>query len=272
MIEAEGLHYTYPGGIAALAGIDLAVAAGERLAVLGANGAGKSTLLLHLNGTLRPQRGRVCLDGRPATYDRRALTAWRSAVGLVLQDPDDQLFAGTVAEDISFGPLNLGLGGEAVRARVAAALAAMAIEDLANRPIPMLSLGQKRRAAIAGILAMQPRCVLLDEPTAGLDADGTRQLLAALERLVAAGTTIVYATHDVELACAWSDRIAIFGRGSIAAVGEATRLLADRALLASAGLRMPMVLEVAAALGRRGLLDPTALPRSVPELLAALPE
>lgn len=167
LLEAYGLTYDYPGGVQALSGLDLSVERGRRLAILGPNGAGKTTLLLHLNGTLRPTSGRVLLDGVVAGYCRADLTVWRRRVGLVLQDADDQLFAASVAEDVSFGPLNLGLSDEEARQRVDEALAALRIADLADRPTHMLSFGQKKRAAIAGAVAMRPEILLLDEPTAG---------------------------------------------------------------------------------------------------------
>ncbi len=269
ILSARGLRYNYAGGIEALKGLDLDVPAGGRLAILGPNGAGKTTLLLHLNGTLRPSAGELRLEGRRAAWDRRSLTRWRTTVGLVFQDPDDQLFAGTVYQDVSFGPLNLGLAEDEVRRRVGDALAAMRIDDLAKRPIHMLSGGQKKRVAIAGVLAMRPKVLVLDEPTAGLDSHGVSHLLAALGQLSDGGTTIVYATHDVDLACAWSDRVAIFQGGVVIGGGEARDVLADGELLRRAHLRRPLVLDVGLAARRVGLLaDDAPLPRSRAELLA----
>jgi cobalt/nickel transport system ATP-binding protein len=268
MIEAHRLHYSYPGGIRVLNGLDLAVGAGCRMAIVGANGAGKTTLLLHLNGTLKPQQGDILIDGQPVDYSARSLTRWRSTVGLVLQDPDDQLFAGSVYQDVSFGPLNLGLTDREVRTRVQDALAAMRITGLADRPTHMLSFGQKQRVAIAGVLAMAPRVLVLDEPTAGLDPLGVNHLLAALRALVTAGTTIVYATHDVDLACAWSDVVAVCHAGRIAACGRPEVVLADREVLRAANLRLPLVLECALGMQERGLTDPrTPLPRNRSELI-----
>lgn len=223
LIEAHDLHYTFAGGIPALSGVDFAVRPGARVALLGANGAGKTTVLLHLNGSLKPSRGTLRLGGEMAGYDRAALMRWRTRVGLVLQDPDDQLFAGTVYEDVSFGPLNLGLPEPDVRARVTFALEALGIADLAARPAHMLSFGQKRRAAIAGIVAMRPQVLLLDEPTAGLDPHGVGQLLATLDALAAAGTALVLSTHDVDLAYAWAETVALMDHGRIIAEGRRKR-------------------------------------------------
>jgi len=263
ILEARDLVYRYPGGIAALDGLDLGVRRGETLAILGPNGAGKTTLLLHLNGSLRPERGEVVLTGAPARYDARSLAAWRRLAGLVLQDPDDQLFAGSVYEDVSFGPLNLGLPEAEVRARVDAALADLRIDHLGLRPVHMLSLGQKRRAAIAGIIAMGPSVLLLDEPSAGLDPHGVTHLVAALRRLSMDGMTIVYTTHNVDLALAWSDRVALFAGGRTIACGPAEEVLADPELVGQAHLRRPLPLELGLRARQLGLLGPAEpLPRS----------
>lgn len=273
VLEACGLCFRYPGGVVALDGLDLALRRGETLAILGPNGAGKTTLLLHLNGSLRPESGTIVLDGQPVKYQRAALSAWRARVGLVLQDPDDQLFAGTVFEDVSFGPMNLARPEAEVRDRVAEALADVGICDLADRPIHMLSLGQKRRAAIAGILAMRPAVLVLDEPMAGLDPHGVGHLLAVLRRLADAGTTIVYTTHDVDLALAWSDRVALFAEGRVIVCDQPERALADPALLQRAHLRRPLLLDIAEQARALALIPrDAAAPRTVEELGLLLAE
>ncbi|OAN49192.1 cobalt ABC transporter ATP-binding protein [Paramagnetospirillum marisnigri] len=244
ILEALDLHHVYPGGVIALEGLSLTVERGRRLAVLGPNGAGKTTLLLHLNGTLRPSAGEVRLDGVAQGYSRAELAAWRRRVGLVLQDPDNQLFAATVEEDVSFGPLNLGLTEAEARDRVTEALDALGIADLAERATHMLSFGQKKRVAIAGALAMRPEVLLLDEPVAGLDHRGARLLLQALERLAASGTTLVFTTHDVDLAWAFAERVALFDRGRVILHGDAAEVLGDRDALAQAGLEPPLLLEL----------------------------
>jgi len=258
ILAAHALHYAFPGGVTALDGLSLSVAAGESLAILGPNGAGKSTLLLHLNGTLRPQAGQVELMGAPAGYTRKALTDWRRRVGLVLQDADDQLFAATVFEDVSFGPLNLGLSDAEARERVEEALAALSISDLRDRPTHMLSGGQKRRVAIAGAVAMRPEVLLLDEPTAGLDEAGSEQLLTLLRGLLARGMTLVFSTHDVELAAQLASRVALFRAGQVAAEGDAVAVLADRAALAEVGLRPPLLIDLALQARELGLIPADA--------------
>ncbi len=190
-----GVDYAYPNGVMALRGLNLTVAKGQKLAILGANGSGKTTLLLHLNGTLQPTRGAIRLDGQPVRYDHRALTDWRRRVGLVLQEPEDQLFAATVGQDVSFGPLNLGLSEAEAREQVNEALTALEIADLADRATHTLSFGQKKRVAIAGILAMRPELLALDEPTAELDGETARKLSALIVERARAGAIVVMTTH-----------------------------------------------------------------------------
>jgi cobalt/nickel transport system ATP-binding protein len=270
-LAASGIDYTYPGGAQALRGLDLTIGRGGKLAILGANGCGKTTLLLHLNGTLRPSAGQILIDGRAFSYQRNALTALRSRVGLVLQEPDDQLFAATVYQDISFGPLNLGLSPEETRARIEAALTALHIGHLRDRATHMLSFGQKKRVAIAGILAMQPEVLILDEPTAGLDPHGVVHLLGVLQQLHEAGTTLVFATHDVDLAYTWADQIAVLAAGKVLRQGDTATVLADQALLHTAKLKMPLLLEIAQVLhGEPGMM--AGPPRSKTALLRLLQE
>ncbi|MDY0884584.1 energy-coupling factor ABC transporter ATP-binding protein [Dongia soli] len=268
MLEIVAADYSYPGGIAAVSGIGLALQPGEKVAILGPNGAGKTTLLTLLNGTIRPDRGSVRLDGQEIRYDKAGLRHLRRQVGLVLQDPDDQLFAASVFEDVSFGPLNLGLAPNAARGQVDAALAAMRIEDLRDRPTHMLSFGQRKRVAIAGIVAMQPRYLLLDEPSAGLDPFSVSHLMAALRRIAGQETAILLTTHDIDMAYGWADRIVIFGEGRIACDGAPEDIFADRALLHRLHMRPPLIWEIAQAMRAAGMLPATGpLPRTRRDLL-----
>lgn len=271
VLAAEGLTYSYDGGLAALDGLDLVISPGRRLALVGANGAGKTTLLLHLNGTLRPRSGSMWVKGRRAGYGRRDLTAWRQVVGLVFQNPEDQLFAGTVSQDISFGPMNLGIPVADIRERVEDALESLDIVALRDRPTHMLSFGQKKRVAIAGAVAMRPEVLIIDEPLSGLDPSGAEHLLAVLARLARSGTTLVLATHDMSLAYAWADEVAVMRDGIIAAHGDPSTVMSDVALLHASGLRVPWVLEVDRQLRSVGVVDPGKPPlRSRGELIAAL--
>jgi cobalt/nickel transport system ATP-binding protein len=271
LLEARDLVHVYPGDVRALDNLTLRVERGRRLAILGPNGAGKTTVLLHLNGTLKPKSGQVLLGGEEMTYDNAGLTAWRRRVGLVLQDADDQLFAATVAEDVSFGPLNLGVDPASTRRRVDAALAALNISHLADRSTHMLSFGQKKRVAIAGLVAMQPEILLLDEPTAGLDHLGTESLLMALRELERGGATLVFSTHDVDLAYRFADDVALFEGGRIFAQGPVETVFADPELVNRAKLATPFLLELGLRARDLGLLQPNEpLPRSSEAALGLL--
>jgi cobalt/nickel transport system ATP-binding protein len=248
ILEVRDVRYHYAGGVAGLNGLTLALNPGEKVALLGPNGCGKTTLLLHLCGALRPQEGEVRLNGQPILYTRAGLRTLRGVVGTALQDPDEQLFAGNVYQDVSFGPLNMGLSESEVRQRVEEALVALGIEQLADRPPHRLSLGQKKRAALAGVVAMKPKVILLDEPTAGLDPAGVEALLAILEALQRGGTQITFATHDVDLAYGWADRVAVLSSGRIEASGSPDTVFRRRDLLDAAMLRAPWIVEVGDAL------------------------
>src|SRR5688572_6206163 len=256
ILETEAVTYAYQEGTVALRELTLAIRRNRRVAILGANGSGKSTLFLTLNGILRPAAGRVLLGDEPVRYDRAGLNDLRRRVGLVFQDPDSQLFAASVRQDISFGPINLGLPESEVRERVERAIADTQIEDLADRPTHLLSYGQKKRVAIAGVLAMDPEVIVADEPTAGLDPEMTARLLELLNRLHDSGRTIVISTHDLDLALAWADEAFVLCRGELLTRGRPQDVLADAEQLRPARLRPPIVLETFARLRAAGALPP----------------
>ena len=271
LLALRGASFAYEDGPAVLSGLDFEVRRRRALALLGRNGSGKTTLMRLLSGGLRPRSGQLTVDQRPVTYDRKGLTRLRTTVQLVVQDPDDQLFAASVAQDVSFGPLNLGLPDDKVRARVNEALAALDITALADRPTHLLSYGQRKRTAIAGAVAMRPRVLILDEPTAGLDPDGQERLLTTLDGLRESGTTVVMATHDVDLALRWADDAALLTPSGVH-TGPATATLARTDLLKQAGLRLPWGVAAAWLLRRQGLLtDAVAGPRTPDELAALAP-
>ncbi|MDO5629506.1 MAG: ATP-binding cassette domain-containing protein [Mobilicoccus sp.] len=246
-LRARGVSFAYDG-TPVLRGADLDVAGGTRIALLGANGSGKTTLLRCLSGALRPTTGEVLLDERPLRHDRAGLRHHRQNVQLVLQDPDDQLFSADVRRDVSFGPLNLGLSETETAERVEEALDLLALTHLADRPVHQLSYGERKRAAIAGAVAMRPCVLLLDEPTAGLDPVGVHEVFAALRRLEERSTTVVLATHDVDLALAWAHHAAVVLDGQVVQ-GDPADVLDRADLLDAARLRRPWVLELAARLG-----------------------
>jgi cobalt/nickel transport system ATP-binding protein len=232
-IDARGLRFRYPNGVTGLDGLDLHVMHGERVAVLGPNGAGKTTLMLHLNGLLAGEGELEVAGIRAGEGDVRDL---RAAVGLVFQDPDDQLFMPTVAEDVAFGPLNLGVPHEAVGERVRAALAAVRMAVVADRAPHQLSLGQRRRVAIATVLAMRPQLLVLDEPSANLDPRARRELLEVLDTIE---RTMLVVTHDLPFAARLCERAVILSGGRIVADGPCAEILADEDLLAAHDLELP---------------------------------
>jgi cobalt/nickel transport system ATP-binding protein len=270
-LSAQGLVVGYERGRPVLDGAALTVPGGRRVALLGANGSGKTTLLRCLSGALKPTVGAVTVDGVPLEHSRRGLRAHRQEVQLVLQDPDDQLFSASVAQDVSFGPLNLGLAEEEVRERVAEALALLAVDSLAGRPTHQLSYGERKRVAIAGAVAMRPCVLLLDEPTAGLDPSAVAEALAALARLQQHDSTVVMSTHDVDLALRWADEVAVVVDRAVVQ-GTPEDVLGDDALLARARLGRPWALTLGARLRELGLLPRGILPRDAAALLAALPD
>ncbi len=256
-LAAHGVSYAYSPGHWAVRNIHLAAPAGARIALLGANGAGKSTLLLLLSGAEHVCHGEIYLKGSPAERSRAGMRRWRREVGLLLQDPEDQLLAPTVEQDVAFGPLQDGVQEPEARNLVEKALADMAISHLATRPVHELSLGEKKRVALAGLLVQTPSVLLLDEPTAGLDPGGVRALREILDTLAAAGTAIILATHEVDFAYEWAAEVCVLFEGGILARGEPAEVLADRDMLTHASLEPPLLLEAALALGGR-----PPLPRS----------
>ncbi|MFK3739069.1 energy-coupling factor ABC transporter ATP-binding protein [Massilia sp. TN1-12] len=267
LLALESVDHVYPDGSTGLRDCSLALGRGRRHALLGANGAGKTTVLQHLNGLLRPSAGLLRWDGTPFDYGRAGLAELRRRVGLVFQNPDRQLFSARVEEDVSFGPLNLGLDAATVRARVAAALDAVGLRDHAQRAVHHLSFGQKKRVCIAGVLAMAPDVLLLDEPMAGLDAPMQLELASLLDRLAAQGVTVLLSTHDVDFAYRWADDIHVMAEGRCIASGPARDMAARADVLAAAGQRMPQALALHAALVARGVLPAGPAPRSVDALL-----
>ncbi|MFF5724744.1 energy-coupling factor ABC transporter ATP-binding protein [[Kitasatospora] papulosa] len=268
LLALRDASFAYEDGPPVLSGLDFEAREGRALALLGRNGSGKTTLMRLLSGGLRPREGQLTVEGRPVTYDRKGLTRLRTTVQLVVQDPDDQLFAASVSQDVSFGPLNLGLSDTEVRARVDEALAALDITALADRPTHLLSYGQRKRTAIAGAVAMRPRVLILDEPTAGLDPDGQERLLDTLGALRCGGTTVMMATHDVDLALRWADDAALLTPAGVRA-GPAPTMLARTDLLREAGLRLPWGVAASQLLRSHGLLGDSAPGPRTAEQLAA---
>ncbi|MEQ8464297.1 energy-coupling factor ABC transporter ATP-binding protein [Coleofasciculus sp. E1-EBD-02] len=245
MLEFQDINYTYPGGQKpALNGLNSSIPATKKNALLGQNGSGKSTLLFLADGLLKPQQGQIRWARERLNYDRHSLNQWRQKIGLAFQDPEQQLVAGTVAEDIAYGLYTLKLSQAEIKQRLGQTLAEFGLQDLANHPLHHLSLGQKRRVALAGVMARQPELLLLDEPTAYLDSVQTGNLLEELERIHAAGTTLVIATHDLSFAYQWADWIVILHEGQLIMSGEAQDIFSQGNRLAELHLAVPILWEV----------------------------
>ena len=234
VVEVRGVSFAYPDGTAALHDVSFRIEHGEAVALVGANGAGKSTLLLHLNGYLPLQRGEIRVGDIPLTKETAASV--RRAVGLVFQDPDDQLFMPTVEEDVAFGPLNAKLPAEEVRQRVADALARVGMTHRRERPPYRLSAGEKRAVAIATVLALSPDVLVMDEPPSYLDPRSRRRLIDLLRSF---GHTRIIATHDLELVVDVCTRVMVMDGGRIVVDGPTRDILNDEALMQAHGLERP---------------------------------
>jgi cobalt/nickel transport system ATP-binding protein len=238
IVEVKNLEFTYPDQTPALQGISFRIHHGESVAIVGANGAGKSTLLLHLNGYLTPTGGQVRIGDYPLT--KETLREVRRTVGMVFQDPDDQLFMSTVFDDVAFGPLNLDLPVDEVTVRVDKALATVGLSHLKERPPHRLSAGQKRRVAIASVLSMTPDILVMDEPSSGLDPRARRQLI---ELLLSFHHTKIIATHDLDMVVDLCERTIVMHDGQVKADGPTQAIFADAALLESCCLEKPLRMQ-----------------------------
>jgi energy-coupling factor transport system ATP-binding protein len=263
-ISVEELVHRYPGGVEAVRGVSLAIEPGEAVAVLGQNGSGKTTLVKHLDGLLRPDAGRVLLDGAPT--DDRSVAELARTVGFVFQNPDDQLFERSVEREVAFGPRNLGIATGDIAALVTQSLAAVGLASERTTNPYDLDLSRRKLVALAGILAMDPAVLVLDEPTTGQDADGVERIGAIIEAFRDAGRSVVTVTHDMEFAARHFTRIVVMRAGEVVADGAPAEVFApaNGALLASTGLTLPPAARIAARLG----LDAAVL--DAPGLLAAL--
>lgn len=225
ILEAQDVSFFYQRGKNALNGVSLEIPAGTRVAMVGPNGAGKSTLFLHFNAILQPSGGRLKFQGHAYDYSRKAVHEIRQKVGLVFQDQDMQLFAPTVLDDVLFGPMNLGLSLAEAKIAAAAAVETVEMTEHLDSPVHFLSPGQKKRVALAGVLAMQPEVLILDEPTAGLDYAGSMNLRSIMDGLHKTGKTLLVSTHDTDWAMEWADLVLVMLDGKIAAAGSPQNVL-----------------------------------------------
>lgn len=266
IIEIRDLNYSYGDGTSALKGINISLVQGKKVALVGPNGAGKSTLMLMMNGILRPNSGEVLFSGKPLRYDAASLRSIRRAVGMVFQNSDDQLFAPTVYQDVAFGPINLGFPSEKVKRYVGFALQYVGLCGYERRPPHHLSGGEKKRVAIAGILAMEPEVMILDEPTSNLDPASSEEIMEMLDELNHGGKTLIISTHDVELAYRWADEVILMKDGEVVRRGTAQDVFGDVDLIRDARLKLPLVVDIYHELMGRGIARGSKPPRNILEL------
>lgn len=271
VIEAEDLSYSYEeNDRKALDGMNVRIRRGKKVAFMGGNGSGKSTFFLCLNGILRPDEGRVLINGKPVSYTRKGLLDVRRKVGIVFQEPDNQLFCASVFQEISFGILNLGADEKTARQEVERVIRELEITPFQNRPAHALSGGQKKQVAIADILVMHPQVMILDEPAAALDAAHTKKVHELISGLTEQGITVLMALHDIDYAWAWADEIVLMHAGKVICQGTPREVCEDQDMLRRAGLERPAVLRIYEKLRGKGLLSGEKIPGSMDELTEML--
>lgn len=267
VIKTENLQYIYADGTKALNGIDLEVKKGEKLAIMGPNGSGKSTFFLHLNGVLKPKSGKVYINGKAIDYSRKGLIQVRKQVGIVFQDPDNQLFSANVVQEISFGVLNLGFSKEEAQSKVDKIIDELNITEFKDKPTHFLSGGQKKRVAIADILVMEPDVVILDEPASALDPKHARMIDSLIDDLSRKGITVILSTHDVERALIWAERVVLFNEGKIISQGTPEEIFRKDDLLEITNLEKPTILRIFENLQKAGVIEENLpIPRTAEEL------
>lgn len=266
IFEVKGIEYSYMDGTKALRNININIEKGKKIAFIGANGAGKSTLFLHFNGINKPEAGEICFRGKKISYTNSELTKLRKEVGIVFQEPDNQLFSSSVLQEISFGPMNMKLDKESVMKRVEKAMDATAVADLKDKPTHFLSYGQKKRVAIASILAMEPEVLILDEPTSGLDPQNSNAVEDILNTLNKAGKTIIISTHDIDFAYSWADYIYVMNRGEIINHGTPEEVFINKELIEQANIKLPWIVEVYLEFSEGAEFENKYLPRNKEEL------
>lgn len=266
MVECQNVSFEYPNRGQALRDISLSIEEGKKTAIIGPNGAGKSTLFLHFNGVLKPKSGQVLFQGQPIVYRNKELSQLRKEVAVILQNPDDQIFSATVEEDVAFGPLNLGLPRDEVEARVDEALSLVDMSHIRERPSQQLSFGQRKRLALAGALAMRPKVLIMDEPTAGLDPHMVQEVLELTEELHMKGITLIMSTHEMEVAYSWADDFKVVHQGRLMFSGGADELFANRTLLELLGFQAPPVYRMNEEMVRSALMSVEPVPRNMTEM------
>ena len=272
IIEARDVFFTYDGDEkASLQGVNIAIKKGNKVAFMGANGSGKSTFFLCLNGVHKPDAGSIFYRGKPVDYSKAGLKKLRGRVGIVFQDPDNQLFSASVTQEISFGILNMGVPENEAKAEVERVIERMEITPFKDRPTYALSSGQKKQVSIADILVMHPEVIILDEPTGALDPKHTKLVNDLIDRLSSEGITILQATHDIDYACAWADEIVLMKDGKVLKQGTPQEICADKETLSLTNLEEPAVYRIYRKLCEKGILKPEGtMPESLQKLIDML--
>ncbi len=268
ILEARNLSYSYEdSSSSALNGLSLSVTRGSKIAVMGANGSGKSTFFLCCNGILKPDQGELLFKGQPVSYSKKNLLELRSKVGIVFQNPDTQLFCASVYQEISFGPLNLGIPEKEAAEAVENIIETLEITDFRHRPAHALSGGQKKQVALADILVMKPEIMILDEPFAALDPVHTRIIRQQIDKMCTSGMTVLLATHNTDYALEWADEVILLKNGRVLSQDRPDKVLTDEKLLKETNLELPSVIRLHKFLCSRGIADPSLpVPRNMDEL------
>lgn len=256
ILEVRDMEYEYDDGTKALDGINFNIYKGEKIALLGANGAGKSTLFLCLNGVYQPTKGMILLDDIPVDYSKKGLISLRSKVGIIFQEPDDQIFLSDVYEEIAFGACNLGIGKEEVKLRVNAVIERLNITSFLEKPTHFLSGGQKKQVSIADVLVMKPDIIILDEPTASLDQKHATLVKKTVQELNEMGITMIISTHDMDYAFEFADRIILLKEGKVAKIDTKEKIFFDESLLEENDLMKPAVIQMYELLLKKQLISP----------------
>ncbi|APM38095.1 energy-coupling factor ABC transporter ATP-binding protein [Clostridium kluyveri] len=267
ILEAKNLSFQYPDGTKALNNINLKIEKGKKISFIGVNGSGKSTLFLNFNGVLKPTKGSLVYKGTEMRYNQKSLMELRKNIGIVFQDPENQLFSASVYQEVSFGAVNLKLSEAEVRERVDVALENIGMYDYKDKAVHFLSYGQKKRVSIADILVMNPEVIVFDEPTSSLDPKHARQIIDIFNDINEKGITVILSTHDVELAYSWSDYIFVMKNGEIVREGRPYEIFSDNDLINECYLEKPLVLEVFEHLYRNGQISSSSkIPKNKQEL------
>lgn len=268
ILEARNLSYSYEDSSSpALNGLSLSIARGSKIAVMGANGSGKSTFFLCCNGILKPDQGELLFKGQPVSYSKKNLLELRSKVGIVFQNPDTQLFCASVYQEISFGPLNLGIPEKEAAEAVENIIETLEITDFRHRPAHALSGGQKKQVALADILVMKPEIMILDEPFAALDPVHTRIIHQQIDKMCTSGMTVLLATHNTDYALEWADEVILLKNGRVLSQDRPDKVLTDEKLLKETNLELPSVIRLHKFLCSHGMADPSLpVPRNMEDL------